>query len=40
MIAETAPMFAEYAGQKLVAKYIMETADALDTVQTKEELLS
>ena len=34
-----APMFAEYAGQKLVVKYIMETADALDTVQTKEEFV-
>jgi hypothetical protein len=37
MIAEMAPMFAEYAGQKLVANYIKETADTLDTVQTKEE---
>jgi len=37
MIAEMAPMFAEYAGQKLVVKYIKDTADALDTVQTKEE---
>ena len=26
-------------GKKLVAKYIMETADALDTVQTKEEFV-
>jgi len=39
MFAGMAPMFAEYAGQKLVAKYIMETADALDTVQTKEEFV-
>ena len=34
---EIAPMFADYAGQKLVVKYIKETADALDTVRTKEE---
>jgi len=31
--------FAEYAGQKLVAKYMIETADSLDTVQTKEEFV-
>jgi len=37
MLADMAPFFAEYAGQKLVVKYIEETADALDTLQTKEE---
>lgn len=39
MLAEMAPMFADYGGQKLVVKYIMETADTLDTVQTKEEFV-
>lgn len=39
MFVEMAPFFAEYGGQKLVAKYIMETADALDTVNTKEEFV-
>jgi hypothetical protein len=39
MIGEMAPMFAEYAGQKLVAKYITETAASLDTVQTMGEFI-
>jgi len=39
MIGDMAPMFAEYAGQKLVARYITETAASLDTLQTMEEFV-